>query len=1207
MSEFLPAPENVTPLNTGLSWKKVPGATHYKIYTRLATTTDYTTLATVTAGNPLTALQTYLHAWQTNVLQYVAVSAVIDDGDVQIESSPSPEAMVFSAPPRGGGSGLLAGSNNGAVYPDLFNDVQECTVRPSKPRGLRAIAVAPDSVDITWFPPDQPAAENIYGNSLWYMDPTNPIPNQWLPANVINGLPLPIIPPATTPPPANFIQATIGARIQLLTKWKSGKQVEYLVRVGSHSECGEAYSDSIAAMPATTDFGPASNVTATPAGGGVIVNWQSQNIETRYNTRDPITGQWTTTYRRTPVPLADIYYTTDLSQPWQLSLKDARISTDGVFIPGLSPNTNYIFAVQRKSVELGKIAIMSQPTPPVMIGPWIMIGQNAALDAAARLSFYTRYTPNNPSLPHYPLDGQYVPTASSSVLPFVTTKHITGPSLPAGGTIASQGANRIYQLSLTGNTLLIRQGGPGLYWTLPPSSQVSTVVVGRGSDAYPLFRGMTTTLEGVFNADGRHQPGQKVFVVNSGDGTISVVDVATSTVTDTIDIKTVGRTELFSGISYDTSTNMLYVTERNYGTVKAINATTKQIVGSIDLGVPLYDVCVHKSRQKIYIATENAGIKVINLTTSINFSGATVSTIVLPSDGIYGYGKTRGLYLCLSETRDRLLAGGRNNPEDIISVDTSGAPLRTLKNGSLFLIDCATDYITGKKNFYGNVTGVGIDETGLAYCVENSYIENGTRMPSRIRAYDLNAFSREVGIGYYTPNIFNPALLSGINTGTAPGQLHIGPYQDNGAFMFVSPGKPLTFPSRPRDARWQHGCNKVLLGWNPPAAPWPTNFGGYHVFSRLSSAATSNPANPYVRARIVPPQENWIEVTHHAGVPLENDKAYDFRVMPYFTQNGNIIGYGQPLSTFTNIVPRQLWNLNAVRASTVLPSIKSMYTATHWSSIALPAAVYNALADTLDFNGCTINLVAQHLPGTWWAATCNAGFAIIITAKGGFVVPISCTITHNTAVRTSGIIAAHELGHALGIGTSSMWVAARTSQLCDGNKWFLDGTVFKNAFAAYMDWERQRDPNFTVPLARIPLLSSWPAGGEDGSVAGGAVGSHWAHNSTQCAYRYPAPGGGDMMSYSTVSGTSQTTTGALLDMGFRVCSPTPFWRNHFMENAERPSPTAAMSMQAEPVWVPNETPQEILPEECTCKVGGCVSSAHIIGTLYLDGTAPTDA
>jgi hypothetical protein len=60
-----------------------------------------------------------------------------------------------------------------------------------------------------------------------------------------------------------------------------------------------------------------------------------------------------------------------------------------------------------------------------------------------------------------------------------------------------------------------------------------------------------------------------------------------------------------------------------------------------------------------------------------------------------------------------------------------------------------------------------------------------------------------------------------------------------------------------------------------------------------------------------------------------------------------------------------------------------------------------------------------------------------------------------------------------------------------------------------------------------------------------------------------------------------------------------------METAERPAANA-MSMQSAPVWVPNETPQEILAPQENGDVGGCCVSANIIGTLYLDGTEPTN-
>jgi YVTN family beta-propeller protein len=830
-----------------------------------------------------------------------------------------------------------------------------------------------------------------------------------------------------------------------------------------------------------------------------------------------------------------------------------------------------------------------------------MVGTNVGEEPPTSAGFTTRYTLSSNVVWHYPMYSAQLPNPPiNTVLPIVTTKHITRPSLPAGTTI-DQLPHRLYQLPLTGNTLVVRRGGTTLSWT-----GGTTITVGRGSDAYPPFRGMTTTLEGVIGADGVNQPNQKVFVVNSGDGTVSIVDVATSAVTDTIDVKTAGRTELYSGVSYNTATGILYVTERNYGTIKAINVATKQIVGSIDLGVALYDVCVHKALNRLYVATEDAGIKVINLATAFSggAAGTGVSTIVLPSDGVYGYGKTRGLYLSLAEARNLLIAGGRNNPEEIIANDSSGTPIRTMKNGSLFVINCTSNDIVGKKNFNGNVTGVGLDENGLIYCLENAYYNSGWRTPGRMRAFNLNSISLEVGLQYF--NYPSGMQLNNVNVGAAPGHLHIGPYQDTGAGLFVSQGKSMSFSSRPRNARWHHGDKRVLLAWEAPNAPMPSNFSGYDIFSRISPAANDQAAI-YTRLRTVPPQTTWIDVTSHAGAPLENNRSYDFRIVPSFlglgVNAGKFSGYGQPLQTFTNIVPRPLWNfvnINAMPSSAAQLKRDYISAGAYWNTVvALPAAVYTALAGYLSFSGVVISSQDTNEPGQYWAANCAASFALIVTASGGYVVPVSCMITRNLAYTQSTAVLAHELGHALGIGSSSTWNTGVTQPTWCPSKYLLSGTIFKNALIGYQEHVRLRNSLDRRVFTHIPLLSVWPYS------LSGAVGLHWEHASTNCQSWLPGVPG-ELMSYDRNNNVrTNVSVGALLDMGYRLCQTNETFKAHFMETAERPAANA-MSMQSAPVWVPNETPQEILAPQENGDVGGCCVSANIIGTLYLDGTEPTN-
>ena len=386
----------------------------------------------------------------------------------------------------------------------------------------------------------------------------------------------------------------------------------------------------------------------------------------------------------------------------------------------------------------------------------------------------------------------------------------------------------------------------------------------------------------------------------------------------------------------------------------------------------------------------------------------------------------------------------------------------------------------------------------------------------------------------------------------------------------------------------------------------PSNFSGYQLFSRLTPASNDQAAI-YTQNKKVSPQTTWIDVTSHDGAALENNKSYDFRIVPEFlglgVNAGKFAGYGQPLQTFTNIVPRRVWNVDNVNATTGSTAIqlKRDYAsaAGFWDTVvALPAAAYNALAGYLSFSGIVVSSQDTNEPGQYWAANCAANYAVIVTASGGYVVPVSCTITRNLAHTQSSTVLGHELGHALGIGTMAMWSGGVIQPAGCPGVYVLSGTSFKNALIGYQEQVRLRQPSNSIVYTNIPLLSVWPQGQD------GAVGKHWEHTTTACNRQPGVPG--ELMSYDRSSrARTNVSIGALLDMGYRLCQPNATFKAQFMATAERPAANA-MSMQSVPVWVPNETPQEILAPQKTGEVGGCCVSANIIGTLYLDGTEPTN-
>ena len=99
-----------------------------------------------------------------------------------------------------------------------------------------------------------------------------------------------------------------------------------------------------------------------------------------------------------------------------------------------------------------------------------------------------------------------------------------------------------------------------------------------------------------------------VYVTNSGDSTVSVIDTATNTVIATIAVGTTPR-----GLTFDSANNMVYVTNSGDNTVSAIDTATNTVIGTIAVGVDPRDITFDSANNMVYVT---------------NFGDSTVSVLV---------------------------------------------------------------------------------------------------------------------------------------------------------------------------------------------------------------------------------------------------------------------------------------------------------------------------------------------------------------------------------------------------------------------------------------------------------------------------------------------------------------------------------------------------------------------------------------------------
>ncbi len=111
---------------------------------------------------------------------------------------------------------------------------------------------------------------------------------------------------------------------------------------------------------------------------------------------------------------------------------------------------------------------------------------------------------------------------------------------------------------------------------------------------------------------------QTAYITNNADNTVSVINVATNTVTATIPV---GHAPW--GVSVSPDGNKVYITDANADTVSIINTATNTVSATIPVGHAPWGVSVSPDGNKVYITDANADtVSIIN--TATNTVSATI-------------------------------------------------------------------------------------------------------------------------------------------------------------------------------------------------------------------------------------------------------------------------------------------------------------------------------------------------------------------------------------------------------------------------------------------------------------------------------------------------------------------------------------------------------------------------------------------------------
>lgn len=199
--------------------------------------------------------------------------------------------------------------------------------------------------------------------------------------------------------------------------------------------------------------------------------------------------------------------------------------------------------------------------------------------------------------------------------------------------------------------------------------------------------------------------GSKVYVTNTTDGTVSVINTATNTVTATV---TVGVNSNPQGVVVSPDNSKVYVSDGVAG-VAVIDAATNTLTTTISTGASSLPkgVAITPDGQYLYVVNSNLATVSVFKTSDNSLVTAPVSVgggaygIAISPDGTKAYVTNTGGSISVIRTSDHSVTstiadGGGNQPLGVaFTPDGTKAYVVNSGAGNVYVIDVATAAITG--------------------------------------------------------------------------------------------------------------------------------------------------------------------------------------------------------------------------------------------------------------------------------------------------------------------------------------------------------------------------------------------------------------------------------------------------------------------------------------------------------------------------------
>ena len=268
--------------------------------------------------------------------------------------------------------------------------------------------------------------------------------------------------------------------------------------------------------------------------------------------------------------------------------------------------------------------------------------------------------------------------------------------------------------------------------------------------------------------------GAKVYVANYYGGTVSVIDTATNTVTSRVNV---GNNP--NGIAVSPDGKKVYVTNLHSVTVSVIDTATNSVIATVIAGSAPRGIAVNPDGKKVYVTNSYTGaISVIDTTTNnVTDVGVGVEPygIAVNPEGTKVYVTNEGDYPDFNGTVDiidvasnyvtaRVLVG--SNPRGIaISPDGTKIYVANKGNNNVSVIDTTINYVVATVNVGISPGGVAVSPDGRKVYVANEGSNNVSVIDSAANTVTatVNIGNGPAGIALGQSNVSSSGLKQTLN------------------------------------------------------------------------------------------------------------------------------------------------------------------------------------------------------------------------------------------------------------------------------------------------------------------------------------------------------------------------------------------------------------------------------------------------------------